>query len=140
MATKRLFFLGFGFTDTDFTNILRDCARHVRGNGLNHFGLVGLRSEHDDNESRTILNERYLLDPIFYNIVVGGDGQENHEEFARIINGISVALGMSEQAVPQRHPVVPPESAVPLDPDDERRTEELNRRLLDRIERGGGGV
>jgi hypothetical protein len=34
MATKRLLFLGFGFTDTDFTNILRECSRDIRGNGL----------------------------------------------------------------------------------------------------------
>lgn len=50
MAAKRPLFLGFGFTDTDFTNILRDCARDVRGNGLNHFALVGVRHEENDVE------------------------------------------------------------------------------------------
>lgn len=61
MAARRLFFLGFGFTDTDFTNILRDCARDVKGNGLNHFALVGVRPGETDDQLRTNLNDRYLL-------------------------------------------------------------------------------
>jgi hypothetical protein len=140
MAAKRLLFLGFGFTDTDFTNILRACARDIRGNGLNHFALVGLRAEQNDDPVRTLLNDRYLLDPVFYNVSVGNDGQENHDEFAGTVNGISVALGMPQQVVLQGPPVVAPGPGVAVDPDDQRRAEELNRRLLDRIEPGGGGV
>src|SRR5262249_49283225 len=55
MAAKRLFFLGFGFTDTDFTNMLRNCARDVGGNGLNHFALVGVRATEHDGQMRTHL-------------------------------------------------------------------------------------
>jgi hypothetical protein len=139
MAARRLFFLGFGFTDTDFTNILRDCARDVRGNGLNHFALVGVRPEENDTEIRTRLNQRYLLDPIFYNVVINGDGHPNHDEFVGVINAISVALGMPEPAPALGLPVAPA-PAGPLDPDDERRAEELNQRLLRRIDPGGAGV
>jgi len=136
-ATRRLLFLGFGFTDTDFTNILRDCARDVHENGLNHFALVGLRPEENDEQFRTLWNDRYLLDPVFYNVTRDPNGQENHQEFVGIVNAISGALRIPEQA---RRLAVVPGPPVPLDPEDERRAEEINRRLLDRIERGGEGV
>ena len=138
MAAKRLFFLGFGFTDTDFTNILRECARDVRGNGLNHFALVGVRPEGNDAEIRTRLNNRYLLDPIFYNVLIDENGRERHDEFVGIINAISVALGMPEPAPPGLPVAAAP--VAPVDPDDERRADELNRRLLRRIDPGGDGV
>ncbi len=38
------------------------------------------------------------VDPIFYNVVVDADGHPNHDEFVGIINAISVALDMPEQA------------------------------------------
>jgi hypothetical protein len=139
MAAKRLFFLGFGFTDTDFTNIFRACARDVRGNGLSHFALVGVRPDENDDQMRTLLNERYLVDPIFYNVVINADGQPTHDEFVGIINAISVALGMPEPPPAIGRPVAPA-PAVPVDPDDERRAEELNQRMLRRTDPGGAGV
>jgi len=140
MAAKRLFFLGFGFTDTDFTNILRDCARDVRGNGLIHFALVGVRPEDNDNEIRTRLNNRFLLDPIFYNIIIGQDRRESHHEFVAVINGISVALDGPERLNLEGHPIVVAGQAVPINPEDEQRAEELNQRLLGRIDPGGRSV
>jgi hypothetical protein len=118
---------------------LRDCARDVRGNGLNHFALVGVRPEQNDAEIRTRLNNRYLLDPIFYNVLVDDNGRECHDEFVGIINAISVALGMPEPAPALVLPVGPA-PALSVDPDDERRAEELNQRLLRRIDPGGDGV
>lgn len=139
MAAKRLFFLGFGFTDTDFTNIFRACARDVRGIGLSHFALVGVRPDENDDQMRTLLNERYLVDPIFYNVVINADGQPTHDEFVGIINAISVALGMPEPPPAIGRPVALA-PAVPVDPDDERRAEELNQRMLRRTDPGGAGV
>lgn len=138
MATKRLFFLGFGFKDQHFVERLRDCAWEVQGNGLNHFALVGLRPEENDAPVRNVLNG-YLIDPIFYNVHVDDHEQEQHNEFADIVNGISATLEMPEEAVPPQPPIVPPRP-VGRDPEDERRVEELNRRILDRIAPGGDGV
>jgi hypothetical protein len=138
-ATKHLLFLGFGFTDTDFTNLLRDCARDLNGIGLHHFALVGLRPDENDDQVRTLLNDRYLVDPIFYNVVINADGQHSHDEFVGIINAISVALGTPEPPPALGLPVAPA-PAVPVDPDDERRAEELNQRMLRRIDPGGDGV
>jgi len=63
MSAKRLVFLGFGFSDTQFTGLLNRYARDVRGTGPNHFGLIPLRPELDDNGQRAILGEKYLVDP-----------------------------------------------------------------------------
>src|SRR5258706_1466480 len=90
-ATKHLLFLGFSFTDRDFTNILGDCARDLNESGMHHFALVGLRPEENDGQMRTLMNDRYLVDPIFYNVVVNAGGLPNHDEFVGIINAISVA-------------------------------------------------
>lgn len=139
MASKRLFFMGFSFTDMDFTNIMRDCARDTRENGLSHFALVGLKPNENDNERRALFNERFLIDPLFYQVTHHADGQENHEEFVGMINGITTSLGMAEPIATQRPLVVTATPASALDPADELRAEELNRRLLDRIDRGGGG-
>jgi hypothetical protein len=138
-ATRRLFFLGFGFTDPDFTRLLIECARQLDGANLSHFALVGLRDEDNDAPRRTLLNERYLVDPIFYNVTANADGRPNHDEFVGVINAISVALGMPEPAPAPNLPVVPG-PAAPVDPDDERRAEELNQRLLRRIDSGGDRV
>jgi hypothetical protein len=118
---------------------LRDCARDLNGIGLHHFALVGLRPDGNDDQVRTLLNDRYLVDPIFYNVVINAEGQHSHDEFVGIINAISVALGTPEPPPALGLPVAPA-PPVPLDPNDERRAEELNQRMLRRIDPGGDGV
>ena len=71
--------------------------------------------------------------------MINADGQPNHDEFVDVINAISVALGMPEPAPALGLPVAAA-LAGPVDPDDERRAEELNQRLLRRIDPGGNGV
>jgi hypothetical protein len=139
MASKRLLFLGFGFNDTDFTGILRDCARDLRGNGLSHFAIVGVKPDKDDNQLRYMLNDRYLIEPLFYPVHVDADGTEDHSEFPELINGLATAVGVRERAIAEATPpAVPP--AMPPDPDDLRRARELGDQLLGRIARGAGDV
>ena len=136
-ASKRLVFLGFGFEDSDFLNSLRDAARDVRDNGLCHFAIVPIQADADDAPIRYQLNERYLIEPIFYELL--GDGRNPYDGFVGLINGISGALG-----IPERHqeeaPRAPIREGPPAAPEDVHRAAELGNALLDRIDPGGDDV
>lgn len=71
-ATKRIVFLGFGFEDTDFLNAMRDAARDVHANGTRHFAIIPVRPAEDDAPIRHRLNERYLVEPVFYELLEDG--------------------------------------------------------------------
>jgi hypothetical protein len=138
-ATKHFLFLGFGFTDTDFTGILRDCAREANIGEPHHHAVVGLTPDQDDNQVRILLNDRYAVDPIFYNVLIDAGGQSNHDEFVGVINALSAALGVPE-SIPTSPLQVVSVRATPADPEDQRRVDELADRMLRRIDPGGDGV
>jgi hypothetical protein len=136
-ATKRIVFFGFGFGDTDFLNAMRDAARDVHENGNRHFAIVPVGPAEDDVPVRQHLNERYLVEPIFYELVDGGP--DPHAGFPPLINGISHAL-----ALPVRLAVENPEpagAAEPIvEPGDLQRADALAEQLLERIDPRGNNV
>jgi hypothetical protein len=136
-ATKRMVFFGFGFGDTDLLNAMREAARDVRENGNRHFAIVGIAPGEDDGPLRQRLNERYLVEPIFYELVE--DGGDPHAGFPPLINGIS-----HELAVPLRPAVELAEPAVAAepvaDPGDMRRVADLAEQFLGRIDPGANDV
>jgi hypothetical protein len=136
-VSKRLVFMGFGFQDFDLLSSLRDATRDIQENGLCHFAIVHLRPQDDDGPIRTQLNDRYLIEPVFYE-VLGDDEHPDHRGFVELINGLSDELGVTtrapEAAVPAQAEVVAPEA------EDIRRAEQLGDALLGRIDPGGGDV
>jgi hypothetical protein len=136
-ATKRIVFFGFGFGDFDFLRQMSDAARDVHVNGNRHFAVYPIGQNDDDDRIRQNLNDRYLVQPIFYELVEGGG--DAHARFPELINGLS-----HELALPGRPAVGIPEpvadAAAVANPEDLRRAAELTEQLLGRIDRGGDGV
>lgn len=135
-ATKRMIFFGFGFGDKDFLDAMREAARDVRENGNRHFAIVSIKPAQEDGPIRQFLNERYLVEPIFYELVQ--DGDDPHAGFPPLINGISHELGLPvRQAIEIAQPAVAEPAA---EPGDLQRAAELADQLLGRIDPGGNGV
>jgi hypothetical protein len=136
-ATKRIVFFGFGFGDTDFLSAMRDAARDVSGNGNRHFAIVSIERDEDDGRARQLLNERYLVEPIFYEVVE--DGGDPHAGFPPLINGIS-----HELALPVRQAIEiaePPEGAeIIAQPEDVQRAAELGEQFLGRTDPGANNA
>ena len=96
-VSKRLVFMGFGFQDFDLLSSLRDATRDIQDNGLCHFAIIHLRPQDDDGPIRTQLNDRYLIEPVFYE-VLGDDEHADHRGFVELVNGLSDELGVTASA------------------------------------------
>lgn len=133
-VSKRLLFMGFGFQDFDLLTTLRNATRDIQENGVCHFAIVHIRPEDDDGPIRAQLNDRYLIEPIFYNVVQEA-GRDDHRGFVEIINGLSDELGVTRMpevvGVPREQRSPEPEAA------DLNRAERLREALLERIDPGG---
>lgn len=136
-AAKRLVFLGFGFEDSDFLNSLRDASRDIRDNGLCHFAIVPIEANVEDAPIRNQLNQRYLIEPIFYELL--GDDRNRYDGFVGLINGISGALGIPERNRDEG-PVPVIREEPPSVPEDVHKAAELGDALLDRIDPRGDDV
>ncbi len=135
-ATKRIVFLGFGFEDTDFLNAMRDAARDVHENGNRHFAVLPVRLAEDDGPIRQRLNERYLVEPIFYELAEEGD--HPYAGFPELVNGIAHELALP---VPPAAEIAEPAAAEPIaEPGDLQRAAQLAEQLLGRIDPGGDNV
>jgi len=135
-ATKRIIFLGFGFEDTDFLNAMRDAARDVHANGNRHFAIMSVRPAEDDAPIRQRLNERYLVEPIFYELVE--DGSDPFAGFPALINGIAHELAIPAPPIVQ---FTEPEAVEPAaEPGDLQRAADLADQLLGRIDPRGNNV
>jgi SIR2-like domain len=132
-ATKRMVFFGFGFGDTDFLNAMREAARDVHENGNRHFAIVGIAPAEDDGPVRQQLNERFLVEPIFYELVE--DGGDRHARFPPLINGISHELALPvRRAFEIAEPAV---AAEPIaEPGDLQRAVDLAEQFLRRTDPG----
>jgi hypothetical protein len=102
LSTRRFLFVGFGFTDKDFLQVLEAWKRdtRVRETKLMHFAIYGLQDGEDDVEVRARLAGSYRIDCIFYDVLPGHD----HSGFRDIIARLTQALGTFEaprQALPQ---------------------------------------
>ena len=129
-ATRRLLFVGFGFTDEDFLGTLKDWKRdtRIRGADLTHFAIYGLGENEDDEEVRARLAEDYRIDCVFYNVLPNHD----HREFTELIRGIAETMGTYEL---QRPELLAAEN-IPVSEEDATRIEELTRTMLNRTEGG----
>ena len=135
-ATKRIVFLGFGFEDTDFLNAMRDAARDVHENGNRHFAVIGIGRAEEDGPFRQRLNERFLVEPIFYEL--GDEGDDRYAGFPELINGIAHELALPVLPAPGVVQSAAPEPAT--EPGDLQRAAELADQLLGRIDPRGDHV
>jgi hypothetical protein len=135
-ATKRIVFLGFGFEDTDFLNAMRDAARDVHENGNRHFAVIGIGQEEDDGPFRQRLNERFLVEPIFYELTE--EGVDRYAGFPELINGIAHELALP--VLPSAEIAAPPAAEPAAEPGDLQRAAELAEELLGRIDPRGSDV
>jgi hypothetical protein len=135
-ATKRIVFFGFGFEDTDFLNSMRDAARDVYPNGTRHFAIMAISGADDDAPIRQRLSERYLVEPIFYELVE--DGANPYAGFPALINGIAHELALPAPPVVQ---LAEPRAVEPAaEPADLQRAADLADQLLGRIDPRGNNV
>lgn len=136
-ATKRIVFFGFGFGDFDFLRQMSDAARDVNVNGNRHFAVYPIGQNDDDGPIRQNLNDRYLVEPIFYELAEGGG--DPYARFPEFINGLA-----HELALPARPAVDVAEAladAEPIaDPVDVQRAADLADQLLGRIDPRGNNV
>jgi hypothetical protein len=143
-ATKRIVFLGFGFEDTDFLNAMRDVARdmhrdsvqRIPENWTGHFAVLPIARAQDDGPIRQNLNERYFVEPIFYELIE--DGGNPYTGFPALINGIAHELVLPAPSVIRVTEPIAPEPRV--EPDDFQRAADLADQLLGRIDPGGDHV
>jgi hypothetical protein len=145
-ATKRIVFLGFGFKDSDFltamSNAARDMGRDAQreievGNWTGHFAILPIKATDDDVPMRQDHNERYFVEPIFYQLVEEAD--DPHARFLPLINGISHELGLPPRpAIAIAEPAVAGEPIV--DPGDAQRADELAEQFLERTDPGANNA
>lgn len=135
-ATKRIVFLGFGFEDTDFLNAMRAAARDVHASGTRHFAIIPVRPAEDDAPIRHRLNERYLVEPVFYELLE--DGGNPFVRFPSLINGIAHELALPALPVVGLAEARAAEPAA--EPADLRRAADLADQLLGRIDPRGNNV
>jgi hypothetical protein len=136
-TSKCLIFLGFGFTDSDFLNAIRQAAWDLRDeeNPI-HFAIRGIRPDENDEAIRNELKDSYKIEPIFYEL--SAHPQNRHAGFAALIEGIAVDLEL-----PVLAPAVIPREVAPVaaaEPDDLRRAEQLARELVEKLDPGGDDV
>jgi hypothetical protein len=137
-TSKCLVFLGFGFTDSDFLNAIRQAAWDLRDEtDPPHFAIRGIRPNENDEAIRNDLNDSYKIDPVFYELAEGP--QNRHAGFATLIEGIATELELP-LVVPPAVAVddVPP--AAPPRLDDLRRAERLAEELVQKLDPGGDDV
>jgi hypothetical protein len=131
---NRLF--GFGFEDTDFLNAMRNAARDVYPNGTRHFAVLHLNPGEDDAPIRQRLNDRYLVEPIFYELME--DGGSRFAGFPALINGIAHELALPAAPVV---PLAELAAAQPAaEPADLQRAADLAEQLLGLIDPRGNNV
>lgn len=131
LSTRRFLFAGFGFTDTDFLQALKEWKRDTRKREeyLAHFAIYGLRHDQDDVAVRARFAGDYRIDCIFYDVLPG----RNHQGFVDIVARLTQELGTFEAPRPALPQGLPAEE---LDAGDAARLEELANNMANRT--GGG--
>ena len=132
LSTRQFLFAGFGFTDTDFLQALKEWKRDTRKREVHlpHFAIYGLRNDEDDVAVRARLAGDYRIDCIFYDVLPG----HNHQGFADIVTRLTQELGTFEVS----RPALPHETgADELTAGDAAKLEELATNMANRT---GGGL
>ena len=137
VTSQCLVFLGFGFKDSDFLNVMRQAAFDLADGEAVHFAIRGIWPDENDEGIRNDLNDSYRIDPVFYELKKKPDN--SHAGFAELIRGIAAELELPEVTRPslhiQDHPPIAPAEA-----EDIRRAEQLGAELVERLDPGGDGV
>ena len=137
-TSKSLIFLGFGFTDSDFLNAIRQAAWDLKEQDEPvHFAIRGIARDDNDEAIRNDFIDTYKIEPVFYELAEGA--QNRHAGFAALIERIAADLELPLLAPP----VVIPTDAAPVaapEPDDLRRAERLAEELVEKLDPGGDDV
>ena len=104
-TSKSLIFFGFGFTDSDFLNAVRQAAWDLKEQDEPiHFAIRGIAREDNDEAIRNESIDSYRIEPIFYQLAE--DAQNRHAGFPALIEQIAADLNL---------PVVAPPLIIPGD-------------------------
>jgi hypothetical protein len=137
-TSKSLIFLGFGFTDSDFLNAIRQAAWDLKEQDEPiHFAIRGIAREDNDEAIRNDSIDTYKIEPVFYELAEGA--QDRHAGFAALIEKIAADLKLPVAGPP----IVIPTNAAPVaapEPDDLRRAERLAEELVEKLDPGGDDV
>ena len=137
-TSKCLVFLGFGFTDSDFLNAMRQAAWDLKDEADPlHFAIRGIRPDENDDAIRNDLNDSYKIDPVFYELVE--DPPNRHAGFATLIERVAAELELPLVVPPTVAVDNIPPAAAP-EPDDLRRAERLAENLVQKLDPGGDDV
>jgi len=143
LATSRqLVFLGYGFNDMAFNNVMREAAWDLgEDQDPYHFAALGIWQADDDAPVRNTYNDTYLIEPIFYELR-GDRNAPDYSAFVELVTGIANELGTGGAPEPL---VIPEEVRPAVDDagpgqDDLRRVRELGDAILDRFDPGGEHV
>lgn len=129
VTSQCLVFLGYGFADMDFLNLMRTSVFDLSPGKPLHFAVRGITAYQNDEEIRNELNNSFRIDPIFYEI--GSQPENRHAGFADLIRGIPSQLDIPEAEIPAS-PVE--EITIAAEPADIQRANELSRDLIDKID------
>jgi hypothetical protein len=145
-ATKRIVFLGFGFTDPDFLEAMKNAARDMGrdaereidvGTWTGHFAILPIKATDDDVPMRQDHNERYFVEPIFYELVEEAD--DPHARFLPLINGVLHQLDLpARPAIEIAEPAVAAELIA--EPGDLQRAADLADQFLGKIDPGANNA
>lgn len=135
VTSQCLVFLGYGFTDIDFLNLMRQAVFDLSAGEPVHFAIRGIAPDQNDEAIRNELNHSYRIDPIFYEI--GGQPENRHTGFAELIRGVADQLKIPEAEIPAS---LVEEIHVAAEPDDIRRANELASEFIQKIDPRGDDV
>jgi SIR2-like protein len=137
-TSKCLVFVGFGFTDSDFLNAMRQSAWDLRDERSPfHYAIRGIPRGENDEALRNELYDSYKIDSVFYELAE--TERDRHEGFAALIRQIAEELALPALA-PKAKLEVPAAPVGAPEPEDLRQAERLARELVQKVDPGGNDV
>jgi hypothetical protein len=139
VISQCLVFIGFGFTDSDFTNTFRVAAFELREYEPVHFAIRGIWPNENDEAIRNDMRDTYKIEPVFY-LIAGTQEDQDHTGFVELIGGIGAELGLPAQVRPLIELAQVEHGASVAEPEDIRRAEQIGNELIERLAPGDGDV
>jgi hypothetical protein len=83
-------FIGFSLSDPEITHLLRITRGFTRSSNFQHYAILPLVSLSDEFITRKYLNDKYGINPIFYDVVLNANGEQDHSDLFRVIEQIEI--------------------------------------------------
>ncbi|OGW12934.1 MAG: hypothetical protein A3G93_13880 [Nitrospinae bacterium RIFCSPLOWO2_12_FULL_45_22] len=124
-ATRQVVFVGFSFQDFDLLSAFRQVRGDFGGGDSRHFALVGIEPNKDRIIRRNYLNDKFGVEPIFYDIIEG-----KHDELDKLVIKILGEFGLKTSLMDV---IEPKHDSID---EDVRRLQEYTTKAYDQIKSG----